>query len=196
MKWIILHKTGTSYCIDEYPNRDFNEMISDDKTYDEYVNIIKQKEEALYDIYGKEVFKRIIDPNFGNKTIRIAERTDDKAHTTPKEELAKRGLKFQDGLDSLEAGHLKVREVLHYEMKDNEIVVQPKYFITDNCINSIKHLSRYSRKDITTADGDVKDKVGVQEKFKDYNDLDRYYWMSNPHFVTVKEFIPEGEKVY
>jgi phage terminase large subunit-like protein len=197
MQWIILHKTGTSYCIDEYPNRDFNEMISDDKTYDEYADIIKQKEDALYDIYGKSVFKRIIDPNFGNKTIRIAERTDDKAHTTPKEELKKRGLEFKDALDSLEAGHLKVREMLHYEMKGLEIVLQPKFFVTDNCPNTIKHLSRYSRKDIMSNDGDMKDKVGVQEKYKDFCDLVRYYLMSNPKYFTgYKDFKPESEKVY
>ncbi|MDD5355071.1 MAG: hypothetical protein PHY56_00815 [Candidatus Omnitrophica bacterium] len=197
MQWIILHKTGTSYCVDEYPNRDFNEMISDDKTYDEYVKIIQEKEDALYDIYHRPVFKRIIDPNFGNKTIRIAERTDDKAHTTPKEELKKRGLEFKDGLDSLEAGHLKVREMLHYEMKGTEIVMQPKFFITDNCHNSIKHLSRYSRKDIMSGDGDMKDKVGVQEKYKDYADLVRYYLMSNPKYQeSLIDFKPDVGKVY
>lgn len=197
MQWIILHKTGTSYCIDEYPNRDFNEMISDDKTYDEYVKIIKIKEDALFDIYGKQVFKRIIDPNFGNKTIRIAERVDSKAHTTPKEELKRRGLEFKDGLDSLEAGHLKVREILHYEMKGSEITMQPKFFITDNCLNSIKHLSRYSRKDILSSDGDSKDKVGVQEKYKDFCDLPRYYFMSNPkYWENLQEFKPETKKVY
>ncbi len=197
MKWIVIDKTGTAYCIDEYPNRDFNEMISDDKTYAEYVSLIKEKEDALYDIYGKEVHKRIIDPNFGNKTIKQAERTDDRAHTTPKEELEKRGLKFQDGIDSLESGHLKVREMLHYKLKDKEIIFQPRYFITDNCINSIKHLSRYSRKDITATDGDVKDKVGVQEKYKDFCDLDRYFWMSNPkYFEGYQEFVPEIRRVY
>jgi hypothetical protein len=197
MQWIILHKTGTSYCVDEYPNRDFNEMISDDKTYDEYARIIREKEDALFDIYGQQVYRRIIDPNFGNKTIRIAERVDDKAHTTPKEELKKRGLEFRDGLDSLEAGHLKVREVLHYEMNGKEIVLQPKFFVTDNCPNTIKHLSRYSRKDITSADGDMKDKVGVQEKYKDFCDILRYYFMSNPrYFEGLKEFKPELRKVY
>jgi phage terminase large subunit-like protein len=197
MQWIILHKTETSYCIDEYPNRDFNDMISDDKTYDEYVDIIKQKEDALYDIYHKQVCKRIIDPNFGNKTIRIAERVDERAHTTPKEELAKRGLKFADAIDSLENGHLKVREMLHYETKGEEIVLQPKFFITDNCPNTIKHLSRYSRKDCMTSDGDIKDKVGVMEKYKDFNDLVRYYLMSNPRYSTgLREFTPDTVKVY
>lgn len=197
MKWIILHNTGTAYCIDEYPNRDFNEMNSDNKTYNEYVGIIKQKEDALFDIYGVQVFKRIIDPNFGNKTVQLVERVDNKAHTTPKEELKKRGLNFVDGIDHLPSGHLKVREMLHYEKKGDEIILQPKYFITDNCINSIKHLSRYSHKDITTADGDVKDKVGVQEKYKDFCDLDRYFWMSNPKYLAqLQEFDEHAPKTY
>ncbi len=197
MKWIAMHSTGTAYCVDEYPNRDFNEMNSDSKTYKEYVSIIKEKEAALEDIFGVSVYRRIIDPNFGNKTVQLTERVDKHAHTSPKEELKKLGLRFDDGIDALEAGHLKVREMLHYEKKGDEIVLQPKYFITDNCINSIKHLSRYSRKDIMTSDGDVKDKVGVQEKYKDFCDLDRYFWMSNPkHISGLKSFEPERMKVY
>ena len=197
MKWIVMHSTGTAYCVDEYPNRDFNEMNSDSKTYKEYVSIIREKEEALEDIFGVSVYRRIIDPNFGNKTVQLTERVDKHAHTSPKEELKKLGLKFDDGIDALEAGHLKVREMLHYEKKGEEIVLQPKYFITDNCINSIKHLSRYSRKDIMASDGDVKDKVGVQEKYKDFCDLDRYFWMSNPKHVSgLKSFEPERVKVY
>ncbi len=189
----IKYSLNSNLTLDLTANTAFAQVEADD----EYVNIIKQKEDALYDIYGQEVFKRIIDPNFGNKTIRIAERIDDKAHTTPKEELKKRGLKFQDGIDSLESGHLKVREMLHYEMKYNEIVVQPKFFIADNCPNTIKHLSRYSRKDIMTSDGDVKDKVGVQEKYKDFCDLVRYFWMSDPRYISeYKTFEPENRRVY
>lgn len=197
MQWWVVDSTQTGYCIDEYPNRDFNEIQSDDKTYDEYVDIIKQKEDALFDIYGKNVFKRIIDPNFGNKTIQLAKRIDSKAHTTPKEELKKRGLSFHDGIDALEAGHLKVREKLHYEEKNGEIVYQPKMFITDNCVNTIKHISRYSRKDIMTASGDVKDNAGVQEKYKDYNDCIRYFWMSEPrHYNELKSVYIDAPKAY
>ncbi len=198
MKWITLHKTGVAYCVDEYPNRDFNDMISDNKTYDEYASIIEQKEHVLREIFGvKEVYKRILDPNFGNKTIQLQKRIDNKAHTSPKEELRKRGFKFQDGIDTLEAGHLKVREMLHYEEKNGEIVLQPRYFISEECINSIKHLSRYSRKDIMTADGDVKDKAGVQEKYKDFCDLDRYFWMSEPRYYRgEKEVNLHAPKAY
>ena len=199
MKWVIVHKTGKAYCVDEYPDgRNFNEMTYDDKTYRDYAKEIKDKEETLRQIFGVSVRKRIIDPNYGNTTIKLAERQGNQSSTTPKKELRKHGLHFTDGIDALEAGHLKVREVLHYEEKDNEIVVQPKYFITDNCENSIRHISRYSRKDVLTSDGDVKDKVGVKEKYKDFNDLDRYFWMSNPRYIDMRSGnkAPQGPKIY
>ncbi len=126
MKWIAMHVTGTAYQVAEYPERNFNEMLTDDKTYDEYVVIIREKEEQLKALFGKSVFRRIIDPNFGNKTIQLAERQGGQSHTTPVKELLKRRLRFRDGIDSLEAGHLKVREVLHYEEKDGEIRVYVK----------------------------------------------------------------------
>ena len=197
MKWILYHKTGTGYCIDEYPTRDFNDMLFDDKTYDDYVDVIRQKEAEIKELFDVEVYRRIIDPNFGNKTVQLAKRQGGQAHTTPKKELYKRGLQFKDGIDALEAGHLKVREALHWEEKDGEIVVQPKYFIYEECRNSIKHLSRYSRKDITAADGDVKDKVKPMDKHKDFCDLDRYFWMSNPVYAPgKKKFVSHADKMY
>ena len=197
MIWVAVHITGTAYVVDEYPERNFNEMITDDKTYNEYVEIIKEKEESLYQIFNKRVHKRIIDPNFGNKTVQLAERQGGQSSTTPKKELSKRGLRFTDGIDALEAGHLKVREALHWEEKDGEIVVQPKFLITDNCQNTIRHLSRYSRGDILTADGDVRDKVKPKEKYKDFCDDIRYFFMSNPRYIdTNKQFVPESPKIY
>ncbi len=199
MKWVAVHKTGKAYCVDEYPDdRNFNEITYDDKTYAEYARIIKDKEKTLQQIFGRSVHKRIIDPNYGNTTIKLAERQGNQSSTTPKKELRKHGLNFTDGIDAIEAGHLKVREVLYYEVKDKEIVVQPKYFICDNCENSIRHISRYSRKDVLTSDGDIKDKVGVKEKYKDFNDLDRYFWMSAPRFYDSRygNDAPKAPKVY
>lgn len=196
MKWIILHSTGTGYCVDEYPNRNFNEMLYDDKTYAEYKTIIESKEKTLFKIFGVPVMKRIIDPNFGNATRKLAERQGGQSHTTVKRELESRGLTFKDGIDAIEDGHLKVREMLNYYEKDGEIVMQPKYFITENCENSIRHLSRYSRKDIMSATGDVKDNVGPQEKYKDFCDLDRYFWMSNPKFVVQSQEVASTRKLY
>ena len=197
MVWVAVHITGTAYVVDEYPERNFNEMISDDKTYNDYTKIIREKEEGLRQIFNKPVHKRIIDPNFGNKTVQLAERQGGQSKTTPKKELSKRGLRFTDGIDALEAGHLKVREALHWEEKDGEIVIQPKFLITDNCQNTIRHLSRYSRGDILTSDGDVKDKVKPKEKYKDFSDLARYGVMSDwRHVDTRIQFIPETPKIY
>lgn len=196
ISWHAISKTNTCYTIAEYPERDFNEMLFDDKTYAEYVEIIKQKEKVICEVFGTKIHKRILDPNFGNKTVQLAERQGGQAKTTPKKELEKRGLRFTDGIDAVEAGHLKVREWLHWEEKNNEIVVQPKWYICDDCINTITHHSRYSRKDLNTADGDVKDNVKPKEKYKDFCDLNRYLFMAHPIYVEVEEFKPEFERMY
>jgi len=196
MIWAAVSITGTIYIVDEYPERNFNEMFTDDKTYTEYAKIIKEKEEGLRQIFRKPIHKRIIDPNFGNKTVQLAERQGGQSSTTPKKELLKRGLRFVDGIDALEAGHLKVRELLYWEKKDDEIVVQPKILITENCTNTIRHLSRYARGDIMTSDGDVKDKVRPKEKYKDFSDVTRYLAMHNPKYVTGSTFNPNVPKLY
>lgn len=183
MQWKAMHPTGTVYTFDEYPNENFNELLFDDKTYDDYAELIREKEDAILRLTGKSVRKRIIDPNYGNKPMQLAERQGGQSRTTPKEELRKRGFKFEDGIDAIEAGHLKVREKIDWKSKDGEIIKQPQAFWTDNCHNSIRHMSRYSRKDILATDGDVKDKVKVQEKYKDFCDLERYFWMSDPKFT-------------
>ena len=191
--WMAVHPTGTAYVFEEYPNSNFNDMMYDDKTYQEYATIIRETEEAIYDICGKRVIKRIIDPNFGNKTVQLAERQGGQSKTTPVKELAKLGLKYHDAIDALEAGHLEVRKWLYYDTNDDGIiVVQPKILITDNCQNTIRHLSRYSRKDIIAGDGDVKDKAAPMDKYKDYSDLVRYFCMANPRYIeNGKKFIPK-----
>jgi len=199
MQWIAVHPTGTAYVFDEYPNENFNEMLFDDKSYDDYVEIIREKEEAIRDLTEKRVFRRIIDPNYGNKTIRLAEREDTgHSRTTVKNELKKRGLKYIDGIDTIESGHLKVREKIDWKANEDGILIkQPQTFWTENCSNSIRHMSRYSRKDPNTTDGDVKDKVRLNEKHKDFCDLSRYFWMSDPYFFRGgKPFNPNVRKVY
>jgi phage terminase large subunit-like protein len=198
MQWWAVDKTGRAFCIREYPwNKNFNEMEFDDKTYKDYVAAIREVEYEIIEEYGRSVSKRIIDPNFGNATERKAEREGGQSKTTPKTELKKLGLHFIDGIDALEAGHLQVRKWLHYEEKDGELVVKPKLFISERCENTIRHLSRYSRKDLDTADGDVKDKAKPMDKYKDFCDDARYFVMSNPHYID--RFAPEpveAKKIY
>ena len=107
------------------------------------------------------------------------------------------GLTFKDGIDALEAGHLAVREWLYYDTAESgEIIVQPKLFFCDNCTNTILGMSRYSRKDVTTPSGDEKDKVGPQEKWKDFCDVIRYFRMSNPKYIHPAEKEEEFKKAY
>lgn len=198
--WYLVNKNETVYCIDEYPDgleQDFNEMLYDDKTYADYVKLILEKERVLRTLFniGGRV-RRIVDPNFGNKTIQFAERKGGQSKTTPVKELAKLGLHYKDGIDALEAGHLEVRKWLHWKKKDGQYIVAPKFLLTDNCKNHIKHLTRYSRRDIMGADGDVKDKVSPMQKYKDYCDLVRYLLMANPRFIVEHKWEPPKGKCY
>lgn len=187
--WYLVNKNGSVYCVDEYPEQSFNDMSYDDKTYEDYARVIKRKEVVLRELFniGGHV-RRIIDPNFGNKTMQKAERQGGQSKTTPREELSRLGLKYKDGIDALEAGHLEVRKMLHWAKKDGQFVVRPQIYFADNCKNHIIHLTRYSRKDIMGSNGDVKDRVGVMDKYKDFCDLTRYLCMANPHWVEQREF--------
>lgn len=202
--WYVANKNGSVYCVDEYPTgRDFNEMMYDDKTYAEYAKIILDKERVLRGMFniGGHV-RRVVDPNFGNKTVQMAERVGGHSKTTPVKELARLGLVYKDGIDALEAGHLEVRKYLHWKKKADEetgvaqFVVRPMIYFCSNCKNHIQHLSRYSRKDVMGVDGDVKDKVGPQEKYKDFSDLVRYLCMAGVKWIQVKEFVEKVRKVY
>jgi hypothetical protein len=204
--WAV-HPTGTSFCVDEYPEKKFDEILMDDKTYDDYADFILAKENKLCKIFKQPcVSGRFIDPNFGNKTIKLAIRSGSgSATTTPQMELRKRKLFFKDAYDSLTDGHLSVREALSFSEKNNQIIKQPKIFFVDYCINSIEHMQNYSFKTQETRDGDVKDNAGLTEKWKDFCDLTRYFVMANCTFKnhrkeqeekTAEENLAKGKKVY
>ena len=92
---------------------------------------------------------------------------------------------------------MKVRQMLHYVKKGDEIVSRPLYYVLENCMNSIKSLAKYSYKDLNTASGDEKKQPGPREEYKDFCDLDRYYFMSNPQFSSaISGWTPEERKVY
>ena len=175
MQWWAVHKTGKMYCVWEYPfNRNFNDMEYDDKTYEDYDKVIEDIEGTLLDVFGKRVHKRIIDPNFGNSTIKLAIRTQGQSKTTVKQEMARLGYKagqkgrFWDGIDDLKTGHLSVNKGIHWKEKDGQIVVQPGMFWAEHCTNSQRHMTRYSHGDIVTSSGDVKDSVRPKDTYKDF----------------------------
>lgn len=187
--WYLVNKNGSVYCVDEYPSQSFNDMTYDDKTYEDYAREIKRREVVLRELFniGGGV-RRIIDPNFGNKTMQKAERQGGQSKTTPRSELARLGLKYNDGIDALEAGHLEVRKMLHWAKKDGVFVVRPGIYFADNCKNHIIGLTRYSRKSIIGTNGDIKDRVGPEDRWKDFPDLTRYLCMAAPMYVEHKEF--------
>lgn len=200
--WYCVNRNGSCYQVDEYPNRSFVDMLYDDKTYADYARVIKEKELAIrerFNIGGR--IRRKIDPNFGNKTMQLAERQGGQAKTTPKMELARLGLKYDDAIDALEAGHLEVRKWLHWAKKVNDVgvrefVVRPLLYICSNCTNTIKHLSRYSRKDTIAGDGDIRDKVAPQDKWKDFSDNVRYFVMAAPVWIQERVLDMKVKKVY
>lgn len=202
MGWYLVNKNETVYCVHEYPDGsaaggNFNEMLYDDKTYEDYAKIIKDTELLLKSVFncGGRV-RRVVDPNFGNKTIQFAERKGGQSKTTPVKELAKLGLNYKDGIDSLEAGHLEVRKWLHWAKKNGQFVVRPKFILTDNCKNHTNGLTRYARRDIIGSNGEVKDKVSPQQTWKDFPDLVRYLLMANPHFIVEQVFDPGKSRSY
>lgn len=202
MGWYLVNKNETVYCVDEYPNGDFNEMLYDDKTFEEYAVIIREKEDVLRRVFncGGRI-RRLIDPNFGHKTVQLAQRKGGQSKTTPVKELERLGLRYRDSIDALESGHLEVRKWLHWEKKAlsdgrQQFTVMPRFLISDNCRNHINHLMRYSRRDVIASDGDVKDKVSPQQKYKDYCDLVRYLLMANPHWIGEEKWTPPKKKVY
>lgn len=192
MQWWAVDKRNTAYCVREYPwQKNFNDMDADDKSYEDYARVIRETEEELFEIYGRTVYKRIIDPNFGNATVQLAKRIDGNAKTTPIKELRRLGLDFEDGYDNLEAGHLQVRKGLHWQEKDGNITVQPKILFYEECENSIRHMSRYSHKDLQSADGDEKARPQLTQKFKDFCDLTRYGSMAGFVYVERKPRIEQ-----
>lgn len=197
MGWYLVNKNGTVYCVDEYPDTNFNEMLYDDKTYEDYAKIIKDKERLLRSVFNcGGIIRRRVDPNFGNKTIQFAERKGGQSKTTPVKELARLGLHYKDSIDALEAGHLEVRKWLHFVKKDGQFVVAPGFVLTDNCKNHINGLTRYARKDIIGSSGEVKDKVAPQQTWKDFPDLVRYLLMANPKWTQDTQWMPPKEKLY
>ena len=195
MQWWAIHKTGKAYCVWEYPfGKNFNDMDSDDKTYEDYAKVIKDIESTLLEIFGRKVHKRIIDPNYGNATIKKAVRVGGQSHTTVKKEMSGLGFRFHDGIDTLQTGHLQVKKWLHWEEKEGQIIVQPKAYIVDHCQNTVRHISRYSFGDLDTSSGDTKDNVKPREKYKDFSDCTRYLAMSNPEYVSSVMQIPQKKE--
>ncbi len=184
--WWVVDKMGHAYCVREYPwRKNFNDMEYDDKSIEDYAKLFDEIEVELVRKYGRSVSRYIIDPNFGNSTVQKAKRTaDGQAKTTLVKELKKLGRNYQDAVDMLEIGHIQVRKWLHYEENaEGQMIVAPKMYIGEDCENTDRHLSLYSRRDIETSDGDIRDNAAPKEKYKDFSDNARYLVMANARYL-------------
>jgi phage terminase large subunit-like protein len=197
IQWWVVNKSGSAYLVDEYPDRPFDDIPYDDKTYDDYAELIKERERYLKnDLNAKDV-RRLIDPNFGRKTVKLSVREGVDSSTTPIRELSRRGLYFKDAFDSIDAGHLAVKEALRFVVKGELITVQPQIYFCSHCKNTIEHMSKYSFKSPETRDGDMRDRTILIEKYKDFCDCVRYFWTSTPKYVEPANYRQdEGERVY
>ena len=204
MQWWAVHVTGKMYCVWEYPFRkNFNEIEFDDKTYEDYDEVIQETEQGLLEVFGKRVHKRIIDPNFGNSTVTMAVRVQGQSKTTVVKEMAKLGYRssqkgaFMDGIDDQRTGRLAVKKGLHWAERDGQLVIAPEMYWAEHCMNSIRHMNRFSHGEIETTRGDMRDVAQVKEKYKDFCDTTLYFRTSNPVWVDVnRKRRQETEKVY
>lgn len=164
MSWMYLDKTGQLWIYDEYPFDDLDKIKQTSLTYPDYSRIIREREGR----YQADI--RWIDPFFGNK--RFA--NDGK---TPKEELSDLGLDYEDGDTSgIDTGHMKVREFLKYDrLKEVSSLNHPRLHILKKCRNHWRSMINYKRK--IKKDGEVKDKIVIEETFKHFCDNIRHACM-------------------
>jgi hypothetical protein len=173
--WFCVNPTGDIFFYDEWPEDEFHNLKTCDKTVKDYADVIWIKE-------GKDtIYRRVIDPNFGNKKSASSGKTI-------KEEFVELGIHFIDGNDDIVAGHLKVKDYLKYDKEKN---IQPKLFFFSTLRNFIYGFEHYVWDDYKGKIADDKDLKQIpKDKNKDFPDLVRYGLMADP--VTR---LPESFKV-
>jgi len=172
--WYALFKNGDIIVIDEWPDNTmipFHKLKDSNLLIDDYVQLIITKEKQM----GKVADIRIIDPNFGNSPAY-------NTITTVKQDLYNAGKKvnyslvYQDAPDSIETGHLQVKDYIG----DSEKNIRPKLYVLSNCHNHDFGLSHYcwkEKKDIMRGGEDKPDLL-----YKDFPDLVRYLIASKPRY--------------
>ena len=134
---------------------------------------------------GYRMVRRLIDPNFGRKPLITTGRT-------VIQELARNPfpVRFGEANDDKVAGHLKVKDYLHYDpTKKIELTNSPRLFFhrtrVPQSLHSIRNYQFDEWRGKTANDRDPKEK----EKQKDTHGADciRYLCMSNPTFDLLNQ---------
>ena len=168
--WWKVDKAGEVHFIDEWPNVPFTSMKTSENTLDDYVALIKEREEKL----GIKVMFRFLDPNFGPKHSVLT-------GTRLVDELAKRGLYFDTKItDRIDFGHDMVRDYLDYD-PDKEM--PPKITVSTKCWNVINSFLKYTWKEKRKDDGTVSEVP--EERFKDPMDCVRYTVVKEPVNIPI-----------
>ncbi len=165
--WGVITPRDEIVFIDEWPKLDFFKQKSWRWSIDDYANMIRENEKALWGDAMDPITWRIMDPNFG--------RTQ-KAGTgrTLEEEFAERGMFFDTTVDdNIEDGHMVVRSDLHNE----------RLFVLSHMNNMIRSAENYVWDEFRgKSDRAVKERP--KDKFKDFMDLWRYTCKSELHYIS------------
>jgi len=168
--WFKVCDDGRVYMIREWPEVEvrksgasrrevwYADIRHDDRTIDQYAEIVKQVEEEIGEAYLRKMDARFGNKKYPNSGKRVFEEWND------------RGVPFElAGVDpTLERGHAKVKSMLRYDF-DGKKIILPRFYITRNCRNTIRSFERYCRLKRLTPTG----RPMFDEKNKDPMDVVR-----------------------
>ena len=171
--WAMVDRINDIYIIYE---------IVKDGTIQEISALIRATEQY----FGWRVVKRLIDPNFGRKPLLST-------GLSVIDEFFKYKVSFCEADDDKVTGHLKVKQMLHYDSKRPlDINNKPKlFFVKDRVPKTIHSMLNYQYEEWrSNQDRDPKE----TEKPKDCHgaDVTRYLCMSNPEFYLPQIYEPVG----
>ncbi len=172
--WAAISPHGDFYFVDEYPNRDYEKIARDAGGFDDWKQVIEEKE-AGFPGGAARVLWRVMDPKFGRSS---------KAGTrlTIQEEMQRRGLYFRtdflhDNAVLLTTGHRAVKGLLAIPDRDQELseINRPKLFVKNTCRNILWGFHNYIHKD---------GKEVPEETGKDSMDDVRFTVMARPQYTS------------
>lgn len=174
--WAVIDRTNDIYIMYE---------IIREGTITELAASIK----ATETYFAWNISKRLIDPNFGKKPLLST-------GLSVIQELAKFKVQFMEADDNIEAGHLKVKEYLHYNKnKSLDINNRPKlYFVKDKVPKTIRSIMNYQY-DEWKSKTDRDPKEDTKPKDNHGADCLRYLCMSQPSFYLPRIYESQ-EAVY
>lgn len=163
----------------------YDEVEVDSSSFKGIVKAIKEKECSYKDKDGKvpEISLRIIDPRF-------CKQPGDSLDTVELEFIQSSNdinypISFISNVDSdISRGHMKIQEMLYYDItKPIDAFNRPMFYIFNTCHTAIRAFSHYGHKRDKL--GIDRERIRVEEKYKDPIDTCRYYFMSNPQHYNL-----------